>query len=88
MHDSLLHCLADENLAADAPTWTDFVTHLLRGTPEPSWEIQHYLPQMVKALRRAASRPLRANRRSDATRVHRRTRLVSGGRAAPAVATR
>lgn len=49
----LLHRLADEELAADAATWTDFITHMLRGTPEPSWEIQHYLPRIVKALQKA-----------------------------------
>lgn len=51
--DSLLHRLTDEDLGGDAATWTDFVTHLLRGTPEPSWQIQYYLPQVVKALKSA-----------------------------------
>lgn len=56
-HDSLLHRLADQDLAADAATWTDFITHLLRGTPEPSWEVQYYLPQIVKALKEADPLP-------------------------------
>ncbi|MCZ2849811.1 DUF4020 domain-containing protein [Modestobacter sp. VKM Ac-2978] len=49
----LLHRLADEDLAADAATWTDFVTHLLRGTPQPSWDINYYLPKIANALKQA-----------------------------------
>ncbi|MCU1616474.1 MAG: hypothetical protein JWO98_4014 [Frankiales bacterium] len=53
-HNPLLHRLANEDLAADAATWTNLITHLLHNTPEPSWEIQHYLPGIVTVLKGAA----------------------------------
>ncbi|GAA4728390.1 DUF4020 domain-containing protein [Nocardioides endophyticus] len=56
-HDSTLHRLAESDLADDSTTWTQFITHLLRGTPEPSWEIQYYLPLIVKELKKADPPP-------------------------------
>lgn len=56
-HDSMLDRLAESDLASDSTTWMHFITHLLRGTPEPSWEIQQYLPLIVKALKKANPPP-------------------------------
>jgi hypothetical protein len=61
--------LAKEDLAADAATWTDMITHLLRNTPEPSWDLQHYLPEMVQALKRGEPSPDLAPLIDEATRL-------------------
>jgi hypothetical protein len=56
-HDSTLHRLSESDLVTDGVIWTQFITHLLRGTPVPSWEIQHYLPLIVNTLKRADPPP-------------------------------
>ena len=54
--DRVLMLLADdfrdhEDLSRDAATWTLYLTHLLRGTTDAPWGLDHYLPEIVRALR-------------------------------------
>ncbi|MGL5930727.1 MAG: hypothetical protein ACRCY8_17495, partial [Dermatophilaceae bacterium] len=60
--------LADEDLAADAATWTDLITHLLSNT-ESDYGTRHFLPQIVGKLKAAEPPPDLAALREEAMRL-------------------
>ncbi len=68
-HGSIPARLTKEDLAADTVTWTNFITHLLRKTPEPTWDLHHYLPQIVKDLKKAHPPPDLATLIDEAMRL-------------------
>lgn len=48
----------NEDLTHDPATWGRYLIHLLRGTTDPPWALDHYLREIVGALRSAAPAPL------------------------------
>lgn len=43
-----------EDLTRDPQIWTRYLVHLLRGTTDPPWALDHYLREIVSALRPVA----------------------------------
>ena len=58
-----------EDLARDAETWARYLLHLLRGTTDPPWALDHYLREIVGVLRPVVPAPLLAELVEEAMRL-------------------
>ncbi|MFK5689196.1 SIR2 family protein [Ornithinimicrobium sp. LYQ92] len=58
-----------QDLTCDPTTWARYVVHLLRGTTDPPWALDHYLREIVGGLRPAVPSPLFAELIDEAMRL-------------------
>lgn len=58
-----------EDLTREPGTWARYLLHLLRGTPDPPWALDHYLREIVGVLRPAVPAPLLAELIEEAMRL-------------------
>jgi hypothetical protein len=58
-----------EDLTREPGTWARYLVHLLRGTTDPPWALDHYLREIVGVLRPAAPAPLLAELIEEAMRL-------------------
>jgi hypothetical protein len=58
-----------EALTRDPETWARYLVHLLRGTTDPPWALDHYLREIVGVLRPVAPSTLLAELIEEAMRL-------------------
>lgn len=58
-----------EDLTRDPETWARYLVHLLRGTKDPPWGLDHYLREIVVVLRPVVPPPLLAELIEEAMRL-------------------
>jgi hypothetical protein len=56
-HGGFLHRIHALDLTPDAANWATALTHLLRGTTGPNWDLGHYLKDIVEQFRAADPAP-------------------------------
>ncbi|EWT03111.1 hypothetical protein N865_04100 [Intrasporangium oryzae NRRL B-24470] len=59
----------NDDLQRDPVTWGRYLIHLLRGTTDPPWALDHYLREIVGVLRPVAPAPLLADLIEEAMRL-------------------